>query len=68
MNAVTTLSLADWVFMSFVIITLGCLVTRRDALLPTSLGLLVVGTILKGCLIGASMVTFNVIMASTSDY
>jgi hypothetical protein len=53
--------------MIFVIITLGCLVTRRDALLPTSVGLVVVGAILKGSLIGGLMVAFNAIMASTTD-
>ena len=67
MHAVTTLSLADWVFMFFVIVTLGCLMTRRDALLPSAIGLLVVGTILKGSLIGGLMVAFNAIMASTTD-
>lgn len=64
---VAVLSLADWVFMFFVILTLGCLATRRDALLPTSLGLIVVGTILKGSIVGGLSVAFNAIMASTTD-
>ncbi|VBB05854.1 Hypothetical protein LUCI_1065 [Lucifera butyrica] len=64
---VATLSFVDWVFMAFVLITLGCLATRRDALLPTSIGLLVVGTILKGSLVGGLQVAFNAIMASTTD-
>ena len=38
-----TLSTADLVFMLFVIITLVCLATRRDAILPTSVGLFAVG-------------------------
>jgi len=67
MQNVATLSLADWTFMFFVVATLGCLATRRDALLPTSVGLLVVGSILKGSIIGGLMVTFNAIMASTTD-
>jgi hypothetical protein len=67
MHQVATLSLADWVFIFFVLVTLGCLATRRDALLPTSLGLLVVGSILKGSLVGGLMVAFNAIMASTTD-
>jgi len=66
MHAVT-LSLADWLFMFFVLVTLGCLATRRDALLPTSVGLLVVGSVLKGSVIGGLMVAFNAIMASTTD-
>jgi len=61
------LSLADWVFMLFVLITLGCLATRRDALLPTSVGLLVVGSILKGSIIGGLQVAFNAIMTATTD-
>ena len=64
---VVSLSLADWVFMLFVIITLVCLATRRDALLPTAVGLVVVGSILKGSLIGGLMVAFKAIMASTTD-
>ncbi len=64
---VATLSLADWLFMLFVLATLGCLVTRRDALLPTSLGLLITGAILKGSLIGGLQVAFNAIMAATTD-
>ncbi|HUL00739.1 MAG TPA: hypothetical protein VLX29_07780 [Nitrospirota bacterium] len=62
-----TLSVADIVFMLFVVITLACLATRRDALLPTSVGLVVVGTILKGSFIGGLMVAFNSIMAATTD-
>ena len=67
MHQVAALSLADWVFMFFVLTTLGCLATRRDALLPTSIGLLVVGSILKGSLVGGIMVAFNSIMAATTD-
>ena len=67
MQAVVSLSLADWVFMLFVIATLGCLATRRDALLPTSIGLLVVGSLLKGSIVGGIMVAFNSIMAATTD-
>ena len=67
MHQVASLSLADWVFMFFVLTTLGCLATRRDALLPTSIGLLVVGSILKGSLVGGIMVAFNSIMAATTD-
>jgi len=66
-HEVAALSLADWVFMIFVVVTLGCLATRRDALLPTSVGLIVVGSILKGSFIGGLMVAFNAIMASTTD-
>ena len=62
-----SLSVADIVFMFFVIITLACLATRRDALLPTAIGLVVVGTILKGSFIGGIMVAFNSIMAATTD-
>lgn len=62
-----TLSVADGLFMFFVIVTLGCLATRRDALLPTSLGLLVVGSVLKGNIMGGLMVTFNAILAATTD-
>jgi hypothetical protein len=53
--------------MIFVIITLVCLATRRDALLPTSVGLVTVGSILKGGLINGLMVAFNAIVASTTD-
>ena len=53
--------------MFFVLVTLICLATRRDALLPTSIGLLVVGSILKGSLVGGVMVAFNAIMAATTD-
>jgi hypothetical protein len=67
MQQIATLSLADWTFMFFVVATLGCLATRRDALLPTTIGLLVVGSILKGSVIGGLMVTFNAILASTTD-
>jgi hypothetical protein len=67
MQHVAALSLADCVFMFFVLLTLGCLATRRDALLPTSVGLLVVGSILKGSVIGGLSVAFNAIMASTTD-
>lgn len=67
MQQIATLSLADWTFMFFVVITLGCLATRRDALLPTTIGLLVVGSILKKSMIGGLMVTFNAILASTTD-
>lgn len=67
MHQVASLSLADWAFLFFVLVTLGCLATRRDALLPTSLGLLVVGSILKGSLVGGLMVAFSAIMAATSD-
>ncbi len=66
MHAVT-LSLADILFMVFVAITLGCLATRRDALLPTAVGLVVVGGVLTHSLIGGLMVAFNAIMASTTD-
>ena len=62
-----SLSVADIVFMFFVVITLACLATRRDALLPTAIGLVVVGTILKGSFIGGIMVAFNSIMAATTD-
>lgn len=61
------LSLADWVFMLFVLITLGCLATRRDALLPTAVGLIIVGTILKGSIVGGLQVAFNAVMAATTD-
>jgi len=61
------LSLADWIFMLFVFITLGCLAAGRDALLPTSLGLLVVGSILKGNIIGGLQVAFNAIFAAATD-
>jgi hypothetical protein len=61
------LSTADVVFMIFVVITLGCLATRRDAILPTSIGLVVVGAILKRSFIGGLMVAFNAIMAATID-
>jgi hypothetical protein len=64
---VATLSAIDWVFMLFVLITLGCLATRRDALLPTSFGLLIVGTMIKGSLVGGLQVAFNAVMASTTD-
>ncbi|MDR3560195.1 MAG: hypothetical protein P4N41_19550 [Negativicutes bacterium] len=64
---VVILSLADWLFMAFVIITLGCLATRRDALLPTAVGLVVVGAVLSHSFIGGLMVAFNAIMASTTD-
>ena len=62
-----SLSLADIVFMLFVVITLACLATRRDALLPTSIGLVIVGTILKSSLIGGIMIAFNAILAATTD-
>lgn len=62
-----TLSTADLVFMLFVIITLVCLATRRDAILPTSVGLFAVGCVLKGSIVGGLMVTFNAILASTND-
>lgn len=62
-----TLHLADYIFMLFVIITLVCLATRRDALLPTSIGLLLVGTILKGSVVGGLQVAFNAITAATTD-
>lgn len=62
-----SLSPADIVFMIFVLITLGCLATRRDAILPTSIGLIAVGAVLKGSLVGGLMVAFNAIMASTTD-
>ena len=67
MHQVAALSLADWVFMFFVLVTLGCLATRRDALLPTSIGLLIVGSLLKGSVVGGVMVAFTAIMAATSD-
>jgi len=67
MHQVAALSVADWVFMLFVLATLGCLATRRDALLPTSIGLLVVGSLLKGSIVGGIMVAFTAIMAATSD-
>ena len=67
MQQVTILSLEDWAFMFFVIVTIICLTTRRDALLPTTVGLIVVGSILKGSIIGGLLVTFNAILASTTD-
>ena len=67
MQQITSLSLADWAFMFFVIVTVLCLATRRDALLPTSVGLLVVGSILKSSIIGGLLVAFNAILASTTD-
>ncbi|OAT86085.1 hypothetical protein [Desulfotomaculum copahuensis] len=64
---VTALSLTDYVFMFFVILTLACLATRRDALLPTSLGLLVVGMLLTHSVVGGVEVAFKAVMASTTD-
>jgi hypothetical protein len=62
-----SLSVADIVFMLFVVITLACLATRRDALLPTTIGLIIVGSVLKASFIGGIMVAFNAIMTATTD-
>jgi len=64
---VVTLSLIDWVFMLFVLITLGCMVTRRSVLLPTTLGLITTGTLLKGNLLGGLQVTFTAFMMAATD-
>jgi hypothetical protein len=64
---VVSLSPADWVFMLFVLITLFCLATRRDVLLPTSLGLIATGTVLTGSLLEGLQVTFRAFIASTTD-
>ena len=66
MHAVT-LSPADWVFMLFVLIILGCLIARRDVLLPASLGLIVTGSVLKGSLLGGLQVAFNAVVATMAD-
>jgi len=62
-----TLSLADWVYMISILAILGCLATRRDALIPSVIGLVTVGTILKGNLFQGLVVAFNAISAATID-
>lgn len=62
-----TLSPADIVFMIFVLLTLGCMATKRDVLLPTSVGLLVTATLLKGNIIGGLQVTFAAVLAAATD-
>jgi hypothetical protein len=53
--------------MLFVIFTVVCLAIRKDVLLPTAIGSVVVGTIIKGNLAGGMMVAFNSIIAATTD-
>lgn len=61
------LSLADWSYMVFLLITLACLVTRKDALLPTLVGLFVTGIALTGNILGGLVVTFKSILAAGTD-
>ncbi|WP_312521482.1 hypothetical protein [Anaerospora sp.] len=61
------LSVADWVYLAFIIITFACLATRRDALLPTLVGLLLTGIALKGNLLGGVLVVYKAILAAGID-
>ncbi|MDF2571388.1 MAG: hypothetical protein K0R55_2992, partial [Sporomusa sp.] len=61
------LSLADWSYMIFLVITFICLATKRDALLPTLAGLFVTGIALKGTLIGGFIVTYKAILTAGTD-
>lgn len=62
------LSLADWIYLIFVIVTFVCLATRRDALLPTLIGLFLTGLALKGGnILGGVLVTYKAILLAGTD-
>ena len=62
-----TLSLADWVYMITIIAILVTLTMRKDALIPSVIGLIAIGTILKGNIFEGLVVAFNAISAATID-
>jgi hypothetical protein len=62
------LSLADGLYLFFIIVTFVCLATRRDALLPTLIGLFLTGLALKeGNLLGGVLVTYKAILLAGTD-
>jgi len=61
------LSLADWVYMITIIAIIGTLAMRKDALIPSIIGLITIGTILKGNIFEGLVVSFNAISAATID-
>jgi hypothetical protein len=61
------LSLADWVYMITIIAILGTLALRKDALIPSIIGLVTIGTIIKGNIFEGLVVAFNAISAATID-
>ncbi len=62
------LSIADWVYLAFIVIIFVCLATRRDALLPTLAGLFLTSLALKGGnLLEGVLVTYKAILAAGTD-
>ena len=61
------LSLADWVYMITIIAILVTLAMRKDALIPSVIGLITIGTIFKGNIFEGLVVAFNAISAATID-
>jgi hypothetical protein len=61
------LSLADWMYMLTIITILVTLAMRKDALIPSVIGLITIGTIIKGNIFEGLVVGFNAISAATID-
>lgn len=61
------LSLADWVYMITIVVILITLAMRKDALIPSIIGLITIGTIFKGNIFEGLVVAFNAITAATID-
>ncbi len=62
-----TLSLADWVYMMTIVAILTALAMRKDALIPSVVGLIIIGSILTGNIFQGLVVAFNAISAATID-
>jgi hypothetical protein len=62
------LSLADWIYLIFVIVIMSCLVARKNAVLPALVGLFLTGLALKGGnLFSAMQVTYKAILTAGVD-
>jgi len=62
-----TLSIVDWAYMISILAILVCLSTRRDALIPSVIGLVTIGTLIKGNIFQGLVVAFNAISTATVD-
>lgn len=61
------LSLADWAYLATLIAILVCLARRKDALIPSVVGLVTIGALLQGSLPQGFVVAFKAIQAATVD-
>lgn len=62
------LTALHWIYLGVVLLVIITMAARRDTLIPTILGLFLIGLVAKGSLVGALQVMFNALIAAGGEF